>query len=78
MFCWAVLCVPSRYAAILVGMRELDALLCLSSWCLMTVIVLWFLLMVPWIGLQCVIVAFSDQTYLSVMLTRSMKIATAV
>ena len=34
-------------------MRELDGLLSLSSWCL--VVVMWLFLMVPWVGLQCVI-----------------------
>ena len=46
------------------GNRELVALLCLSSWCLVTVIVLWLLLAVPWVGLQCLIVVFSDHNHL--------------
>ena len=40
------------------------ALLCSSAWCLVVVIVLWLLLAVPWIGLQCVIVVLSDHTHL--------------
>ena len=43
--------------------RELVALLILSSWCLVTVGVLWLFLPVPWVGLQCVIVAFPDHTH---------------
>ena len=46
--------------AILIGKRELDALLCLSPWCL--VIVMWVLLVVPWVSLQCVIVVFPNHT----------------
>ena len=30
----------------------------------MTVSVLWLFLMVPWVGLQCVIVVFPDHTHL--------------
>ena len=41
MFCCALLCVRSSLAIILMGKRELVALLSLSSWCL--VIVLWLL-----------------------------------
>ena len=36
----------------------------LSSWCLVIVIGLLFILMVPWTGLQCVIVVFRDHTHL--------------
>ena len=64
MFCCAVLCVLSSFAIILMGKRELVALLYLSSWCFVTVIVLWLFLMVPWVGLQCVVVIFSDHTHL--------------
>ena len=46
------------------GKRELFALLCLSSWCLVAVIVLWFFLLVPWVDLQCVTVVFPDHTHL--------------
>ena len=44
--------------------RELVALLVLSVWCRVTVIVLCRFLTVPWFGLQCVIVAFPGQTHL--------------
>ena len=44
--------------------RELVSLLCLSSWCLVIVTVLWIILTVPWVGLQCVIVVFTDYTHL--------------
>ena len=40
--------------------RELDALLSLSSWCLM--LVLWLFLSVPWVCLQFVNVIFPDHT----------------
>ena len=49
--------------------RELVALLCLSSWCLMTVIVMWLVLMVPLIGLQCVTVVFPDYNHFFLMET---------
>ena len=38
------------------------ALLYLSPWCLVTVIVLWLFLTVPWVGLMFVV--FPDQTQL--------------
>ena len=37
MFCCAILCVHSSIAIILMGKRELVALLDLSSWCLLMV-----------------------------------------
>ena len=49
----------------LMGKRELVALLCLSSWCLM--IVLWLFLTMPEVCLQFVIVVFSDHTHLLYM-----------
>ena len=45
--------------------RELVALLCLSSWCL--VIVVWLFLAMPWGCLQFVIVVFPDHTHLLFM-----------
>ena len=42
--------------------RELVALLCLSSWCL--VIAVWLFLRMPWACLQFVIVVFPDHTQL--------------
>ena len=56
-----VLYVPSSFAIILMGKRELVALLSLSSWCL--VIVVWLFLAVPWVCLQFVIVVFPDHTH---------------
>ena len=62
MFCCTLLYVPSSFAIILMGKRELVALLSLSSWCL--VIVVWLFLAVPWVCLQFVIVVFPDHTHL--------------
>ena len=45
MYCCALLRVHSSFAIILIGKRELVALLSLSSWCLE--IVVWLLLAVP-------------------------------
>ena len=39
MFSCALLCVLSSFAIILMGKRELVDLLCLSSWCLVIVII---------------------------------------
>ena len=60
MFCCMFFYVPSSFAIILMGKRELVALLSLSSWCL--VIVVWLFLMVPWVSLKFVIVVFPDHT----------------
>ena len=57
MFCCALLCVHSSFAVILIGKRELVALLCLSSWCL--VIVVWLFLTMTPVCLQFVIVVYS-------------------
>ena len=62
MFCCMLLYVPSGLAIILMGKRELVALLSLSSWCL--VIVVWLFLVLPWVCQQFVIVVFSDHTHL--------------
>ena len=56
MFCCTLLYVPSSFAIILMGKRELITLLSMSSWCL--VIVVWLFLAVPWVFLQFVIVVF--------------------
>ena len=57
--CYALLCALSSFAIIL------TSLLCFNSWCLVKVNVLWlFLTAVPWVGLQCVVVAFTDHTHL--------------
>ena len=60
----ALLYVHSSIATILKGHKELVALLCLSSWCLVIVVVLWLILTVIKVGLQSVIVAFPDHTHL--------------
>ena len=60
MFCCTLLYVPSSFA--MIGKRELDALLSLSSWCL--VIVVWLFLVVPWVCLEFVIVVFPTHTHL--------------
>ena len=60
MFCCTLLCVHSSIAIILMGKRELVALLNLSSWCLVMVERLF--LAVPWGCLRFVIVVFPDHT----------------
>ena len=64
LFCSELLCVHSSFAIILKRKRKLVALLLLSYNCMLTVNVPWFFLMVPWAGLQCVIVVFPDHTHL--------------
>ena len=61
MFCCTLLCVHSSIAIILMGKRELIALLNLSSWCLVMVERLF--LAVPRGYLQFVIVVFPDHTH---------------
>ena len=62
MFCCTLLYVNSSIAIILMGKRELIALLSLSSWCLVMVERLF--LAVPRGCLQFVIVVFPDHTHL--------------
>ena len=62
MFCCTLLYVHSSIAFILMGKRELVALLNLSSWCLVMVERLF--LAVPQGCLQFVIAVFSDHTHL--------------
>ena len=62
MFCCTLLYVHSSIAIILMGKRELIALLNLSSWCL--VMVEWLFLAVSRGCLQFVIVVFPDHTHL--------------
>ena len=62
MLCCALLCAHSSVAIILMGKRELVALLNLSSWCLVMVERLF--LAVPQGCLRFVIVVFSDHTRL--------------
>ena len=59
-----LLYVPSTcsFAIILMGKRELVALLSMSSWCL--VIIVWLFLAMPWVCLQFVIVVFAAHTHL--------------
>ena len=61
MFCCTLLYVHSSIAIILMGKRELAALLNLSLWCL--VMVEWLFLAVPWGCLRFVIAVFSDHTH---------------
>ena len=62
MVCCALLYVHSSIAVILMGKRELVALLNLSSCCL--VMVEWLFLAVPWGCLWFVIVVFPDHIHL--------------
>ena len=62
MFCCTLLYVHSSIAIILMGKRELIALLFLSSWCLVMVVRLF--LAVPRGCLQFVIVVFPDHIHL--------------
>ena len=62
MFCCTLLYVHSSNAIILMGKRELVALLNLSSWCL--VMGEWLFLAVPWGCLRFVSVVFLDHTHL--------------
>ena len=62
MFCCTLLCVHSSIAIILLGKKDLVALLYLSSWCLVMVELLF--LAVPPGCLRFVIVVFPDHTHL--------------
>ena len=62
MFRRTLLYVHSSFAIILMGKRELVALLSLSSWCLM--MVLWLFLAVSWDCLRFVIVVFPEHAQL--------------
>ena len=62
MFCCALVYVQSSFPFILMGKRELVALLSLSFW--YPVILVWLFLAVPWVSLQIVIVVFPDHTQL--------------
>ena len=59
--CILLLCVHCSFAIILMGKRELVALLCLSSWCL---VIMWLFLTMLQVCLQFVIVVFPDHTRL--------------
>ena len=58
MFCCTLLYFHSSFAIILMGKRELVALLSLSSLCY--VVVVWLFLAVSWVCLRFVIVVFPD------------------
>ena len=51
--------------------RNLVALLLLSYRCFVAINVLWLFLTVPWVGLQCVIMVFSDHTHLLLLFVYS-------
>ena len=70
MFCCTLLYVHSSIAIILMGKRELIALLNLSSWCLVTVERLF--LAVPRGSLQFVIVVFPDHTHLLLLISKTL------
>ena len=65
-FCFTVfvtlLYVPLSFAIILMGKRELIALLSMSFWCLVAVV--WLFIVVSRVYLQFVIVVFLDHTHL--------------
>ena len=69
MFCCTLLYVHSSIAIILMGKRELIALLNLSSWCLVMVERLF--LAVPRGCLQFVVVVFPDHTHLPFLMFSS-------
>ena len=69
MFCCTLLYVHSSFAIILMGKRELIALLNLSSWCLVMVERLF--LAMPWGSLQFVIVVFPDHIHLLFFINES-------
>ena len=62
LFCCTLPYVHSSFAIILMGKRELVALLSLSSLYLMTVV--WYFPAVPWVCLRFVIVVFPDHSHL--------------
>ena len=64
LFCYALLCVHSSFAIIFKRKRKPVALLLLSYRCIVTINVIGFYLTVPWVGLKCVIVVFSDHSHL--------------
>ena len=76
MFCCTLLYVLSSIAIILMGKRELIALLNLSSWCLVMVERLF--LAVPWGCLQFMIVVFPDHTHLLFWMKQWMQMTCAL
>ena len=71
MFCCTLLYVHFSIAIILMGKRELIALLNLSSWCLVMVERLF--LTVSWGCLQFVIVEFPDHTHLLLFVNKNVE-----
>ena len=67
MLCCTLRNVHSSFAIILMGKRELVALLSLSSWYL--VMVVWLFLAAPRVCLQLVIVVFPDHIRLLVLIS---------
>ena len=65
MFCYTLLFVHSSIVIILMGKRELVALLNLSSW--FPVIAEWLFLAVPWGFSRFVIVVFPDHTHIPLL-----------
>ena len=72
MFCCTLLYVHSSIAIILMGKRELVALLNLSSWCLK--MVEWLFLVVLWGCLRAVIVVYPDHTHLLFLMAQSIDV----
>ena len=72
MFCCTLLYVHSSIAIILMGKREIVAVLNLSFWCI--VIAEWLFLAVPWGCLRFVIVVFPDHTHLLLCVVSSFAI----
>ena len=64
LFCYALLCVYFSFAVILKRKRKRVTLLLLYNRCIVTIHVLWLILTVLWVGIQCVIVVCPDHTHL--------------
>ena len=64
LICDALIYVHSSFVIILKKKRKLVDLLLLSYRCLASVNTLWLFVTLPWVGLLCVIVVFSDHTHL--------------
>ena len=73
MFCCTLLYVHYSITIILMGKRELVALLNLSSWCLVMVELLF--VAVPWDCLRFVIVVFPNHTHLLFLIEKSSKLS---
>ena len=73
LFCYALLCVYSRFAIILKRKGKLVALLLSSFRCIVTLNVMWLFLTVPWVGLQHMIVVFPDHTHVLSIILKGLK-----